>query len=243
VPPPVTPPPGVVGPASVRRRVLRVELAAMAFLAAVPSAVFALRGITDPIEVDLDIPVLELVASLLAALGPAVIAVYLLWRDGRLQAAGFGRRPLSFVAGYGALGALCCFIALWTVAVVVALVVTAAGGDLTVADEDTIELTTGTVVAVVALSLTAGVGEEVVYRAYAISRMEEAGFVRAALWAPWAVFTLEHLYQGPAALLFIGAVGGVFVWLYRWKRSVWPVMAAHALYDIGVLLLAAIAEG
>ena len=63
------------------------------------------------------------------------------------------------------------------------------------------------------------------------------GFVRAAVYVPWAVFTLEHLYQGPIALLVIGTVGGVFVWLYRWQRSVWPVIVAHAGYDAVVILV------
>ena len=221
---------------------LRAELVAMAFLAAVPSAVIALRGISDPADVDLEVPVVELVASLLAALGPAAIALYLLWRDGRLRAAGFDRRPLGFVTGYGALGAVCCFIALQMVVLVIAVVVLAGGGDLDDTAADDLDLTVGTLLAVLALSLTAGVGEEIVYRAYAITRMEEAGYGRAAVWAPWAVFTVVHLYQGWIAIPVIGAVGAVFVWLFLWKRSIWPVMVAHALYDIGVLLLAAAAS-
>ncbi len=214
----------------------------MAFLAAVPSAVIALRGITDPADVDLEVPVVELVASLLAALGPAAIALYLLWRDDKLGAAGFERRPAGFVAGYGVLGAVCCFIALQMVVLVIAVVVLAGGGDLDDTAADDLDLTIGTLLAVLALSLTAGVGEEIVYRAYAITRMEEAGYGRAAVWAPWAVFTVVHLYQGWIAIPVIGAVSAVFVWLFLWKRSIWPVMVAHALYDIGVLLLAAAAS-
>jgi len=37
-------------------------------------------------------------------------------------------------------------------------------------------------------------------------------------------------------------VAATFVWLYRWQPSVWPVMVAHAAYDIFVffvLILAA----
>jgi membrane protease YdiL (CAAX protease family) len=239
VPPPASPPPGVTGPAPVRRRQLRVELAVMAFAAAVPAVVIALRGFTDPADVDLELPVIELVATLLAALGPAAIAVYLLWRDGRLEAAGFGRRPAGFVLGYGALGWVCCFIALVALGLVVQMIVLLSGGDADeVARTDDLDLTVGVVLAALAISLVAGVGEEIVYRAYAISRMEEAGFGRAAVIAPWAIFTVAHLYQGPIALVVIGIVGAVFVWLYRWKRSIWPVMVAHALYDIFVILLA-----
>jgi len=233
----------VTGPPPARRRVLRVELAVMAFLAVVPSFVLALEGLTDPTTVDLEIGVVDLVAALLAALGPAAVAMYLLWRDGRLDDAGFGRRPASFVAGYGALGVVACFIALYSVVLVAAMVLLALGNDLTaLGDDDAVDLTVGTALAGLALALTAGVGEEIVFRAYAITRLEEAGYGRAAIWAPWATFTALHLYQGPFALLAIGAVGAVFVWLYWWKRSVWPVMVAHAGYNV-VVLAVALASG
>ena len=213
----------------------------MAFLAAVPSFVIALQGLSDPQDIDLEIGVLELVATIMAALGPAVIALYLLWRDGRLDAAGFGRRPIGFIAGYGALGWICALIAIIAVGIVINAVLLATGGDLDdTSDADTLELTVGVVLAGIAISLVAGIGEEIVFRAYAISRMEEAGYSqRAAMLAPWAVFTVIHLYQGPLALLVIGAVGGIFVWLYRWRRSIYPVMVAHALYDVTIILLSA----
>lgn len=212
----------------------------MAFLAVVPSFVISLQGITDPTDIDLEIPVVELIASLLAALGPAAMALYLLWRDGQLRAAGFDKRPLGFVAGYGALGWVCCWIGLVTIGIVVNAVILATGGDVTEpSGESTFELTVGTAVAGLALALVAGVGEEIVFRAYAITRMEEAGYGRAAVWAPWAVFTVVHLYQGALALLVIGVVGGIFTWVYLWRRSVWPVMVAHALYDITILAVAA----
>lgn len=242
-PPPTDPPPGVTGPPPARKRVLQVELAAMAFLSVAPSLALALEGISDPSSIDLEIGVVELLAALLAGLGPGAMALYLLWRDGRLEEAGFDRRPLGFVAGYGALGIVCCFIALYSVLVVVAIVVTAVGGDLdSVADEETFDLTVGTALAGVAIALSAGVGEEIVYRAYAITRMEEAGYARAAVWAPWALFTVVHLYQGPLAVIVIGAVAAVFTWLFRWKRSVWPVMVAHAGYDIVVIAFALVAD-
>jgi membrane protease YdiL (CAAX protease family) len=219
--------------------VLRVELLAMAFLAVVPSFVISLGGITDPESIDLELGALELVASVLAALGPAAIASYLLWRDGRLQGA-FGRRGAGFIAGYGVLGAVCCFIAVITIALVVNTVILSFGGELDEATgTESVDLSAGVIAAILLISLSAGFSEEIVFRAYAITRMEEAGFRRAAVWVPWAVFTMPHLYQGPMALLVIGAVAAVFVWLYRWQRSVWPVMLAHALYNIGILLLSA----
>jgi membrane protease YdiL (CAAX protease family) len=229
------------GPAPARRRTLQVELAVMAFVAVVPSLVIALEGLTDPTGIDLDIGVLDLIATLLSSLGPAAIALYLLWRDGRLHAAGFARRKLRFVAGYGALGWVCCMIAIWSLAIAVAVLIAAFGADpSTTGGDASYELTVGTALAGLAVALTAGFGEEVVFRAYAISRMQEAGYSRrAALVVPWAVFAVLHLYQGPIAVVLIGAVAAVFVWLYQWQRSIWPVMVAHALFDITQLLLAA----
>jgi membrane protease YdiL (CAAX protease family) len=221
-----------------------VEVSVMAFLAVAPSLVLALQGLSDPEDIDLEIGVVELLASLLAALGPAAMAAYLLWRDGRLRDAGFERRPLDFVAGYGVLGWVCTFIAFYSAATVLFIVTQAVGGDpFETTDESTLDLTLRTALTGLAVAVTAGIGEEIVFRAYAITRLEEAGFPRAAIWAPWAVFTAVHLYQGPEAVLVIGAVAFVFVWLFRWKRSVWPVMVAHTLYDVTILLLAALAGG
>src|SRR5262245_36388613 len=71
------------------RHVVRVELLVMLFVAAAPNLVFGLSGISRPRSINTDVSVLTLIASLLAALGPAVFAVFLLWRDGVLRRAGF----------------------------------------------------------------------------------------------------------------------------------------------------------
>jgi membrane protease YdiL (CAAX protease family) len=239
--PPEWLPRGVAGGPATEVR-LKVELLVMLFLTAVPGLVLGLRGFTDPQSVDTDVPVLDLVAALFIALGPAAVATYMLWRDGRLGAAGFGRRSLKWIAGYGALGAVCAVIALLSAAVLLSMVLAIVGVEPPQRDVDDVALSVGSVVAGILISLVAGVGEEIVYRAYAISRLEELGWMRAAVWAPWAVFTVQHVYQGPAAILIIGGVAATFVWLYRWQRSVWPVMVAHAAYDMFVffvLILAA----
>ena len=229
---------GAPGPPTERR--LKVELAVVFFLSAVPGLVLGLRGFTDPESIDTDIAVLDLVAAMFAALGPAAMATYLLWRDGRLSAAGFDKRPWPWIAGYGALGAVCAVIALISAAIVLYTLLSAFGVEV---DEDAerLTLTVGSIVAGIVIALVAGLGEEIVYRAYAISRMEELGWVRAAVWVPWAIFTAQHLYQGPEAVLVIGAVGATFVWLFRWQRSLWPVVVAHVLYDLFVLFVLATA--
>lgn len=233
------PPPRVPVAGAEARRYLRVELIVVAFAAAVPGLVIALRGLGDPTSIDTDdVDAVEVVASLLAALGPAAITSYLLWRDGRLSVAGFGRRSAGFVIGYGLLGLACAIGALLAIGSLIA-VLTEVFGDGEVGGEGPdVSLTVGSLAVALGLSLVAGLSEEVVYRAYGITRLEELGMPRAAMVVPWAVWTLQHLYAGILAPLVVGAVGATWVWLYRWKRSIWPLVVAHALYDIGVFALA-----
>ncbi|MDX6233239.1 MAG: protease family protein [Nocardioidaceae bacterium] len=262
VPPPTTPPPSwtAAGSATVApavadtttptaRRGLVVELVVMAITVALPGIIIGLRGFTDPTTVDTDIGVLELAAGLTAALGPAGIAVYLLWRDGRLQTAGFGRRSVGFIVGYGAMGFVCLFIALMSIGITIGIVT----GEVQDAieqqqngepadplpDDDGIAFTVPSMLAAAAIALVAGVSEETLYRAYAITRLEQLGLRRLAVLIPGGLFALGHLYQGPLALLVIGALAAVFTWLYRWKRSVYPVMVAHALYDFTIFFILA----
>ena len=91
------------------------------------------------------------------------------------------------------------------------------------------------------ISITAGITEEIVFRAYAITRLEELGWKRAAFIVPGVVFTLLHLYQGVFAIVAHrcgdrrpspGCTGG--------SGRFWPVMVAHALFDAVQLTLAAV---
>ncbi len=221
------------------RAVVRVELAVMAFATAAPGVVIGLNGLSDPETVTTDIDVVTLVASLVASFGPAALAVYLLWRDGALRTAGFGRPRASEVVGRGLLAFVACMGAVLVAGIVVTIAIELAGGDASSLGEDgpTISLSVGSLVAALAISLTAGVSEEVVYRGYGITRMEQAGWPRAALVVPLVVWSVQHLYAGPIAPLVVGAVGVPLVWLFWRRRSVWPLMAGHALYDLSIFLL------
>lgn len=215
----------------------------MTLLAAVPSLIIGLEGIDDPSSLDTDIGTLELLATIAAASGPAVMAVYLLWRDGRLRVAGFSRRSPAFIAGYGALGLVVAYLALIGASILVGTLYLAFGGDaddLARDDDAGIDLTVASMAVAYLIALTAGVTEEIIFRAYAITRLEELGWKRAAYIVPGVVFTAAHVYQGLFALALIGGVTIAFTWLYRWKRSVWPVMAAHALFDAVQLTLLAV---
>lgn len=85
----------------------------------------------------------------------------------------------------------------------------------------------------------AAVGEEVVFRGYAIERLELATGRRwlAAL-VSWAIFTLAHVGPwGWAHLLVAGTGGAILTALYLWRRNLWVNIIAHAIVDgVAVLL-------
>jgi membrane protease YdiL (CAAX protease family) len=222
------------------RTIVRVELLVLFFAAAAPNLVFGLSGISDPRTVQTDIPVLTLIASLLAALSPAAIAIYLLWRDGFLADAGFGRpRPMALL-GNGALAFVCALGAAIGAGIIVTAILTATGheiGNAASGTSDKPQITLGFAFTALAISATAGVSEEAVYRGYGITRMEQAGWPRAALFVPLLVWTAQHLYAGPIAVFVVGCVGIPFVWLFWWKRSVWPLMVGHACYDLLIFFI------
>lgn len=85
----------------------------------------------------------------------------------------------------------------------------------------------------IALSLTAGFNEELVFRGYfqrqfaALSRSQWLGTLLQA-----ALFGISHGYQGVVACLKIAFFGVLFVRVALWRRSLRPGMLAHAWTDI-----------
>ncbi len=85
----------------------------------------------------------------------------------------------------------------------------------------------------------AGVGEEVLYRGYAMERLQELTGSRAmAALVSCAIFALAHVGPWGWAHLFIAGFGGaVFTVLYLWRRNLWINIVAHTLVDgVAVLL-------
>ena len=83
-----------------------------------------------------------------------------------------------------------------------------------------------------ALSVTAGVCEEILYRGYMIWYLTHfLGLIPAALVAA-AVFGLGHSYQGPRGVLLTGAVGAFLGGIYLVTGSLFVPMVVHALMDI-----------
>jgi membrane protease YdiL (CAAX protease family) len=85
----------------------------------------------------------------------------------------------------------------------------------------------------IALSITAGICEEAVYRGYlqkqfmALTKNVPAGIALSAL-----VFGVAHSYQGFARASMISVMGAMSGILAYWRRSVRPGMIAHALQDV-----------
>ncbi|MGH9543954.1 MAG: CPBP family glutamic-type intramembrane protease [Terriglobales bacterium] len=84
----------------------------------------------------------------------------------------------------------------------------------------------------VALSVTAGICEETVFRGYlqrqfmALTRSAPAGILLSA-----AAFGAAHAYQGFRMVILIGLYGAMFGILAHWRGSVRPGMIAHAWQD------------
>lgn len=92
--------------------------------------------------------------------------------------------------------------------------------------------------AFVGVSLSAGVGEELVFRGYAIGALSPFLGVFGALALSTASFGVVHAYQGLVGFFRTAVLGGVLAWGYLATGSIVPAMVAHALLDVlaGIVL-------
>ena len=250
LPPPRTPPVYVTGPPARResvpmlsgraRHVVLVELAVMGFALAAPSLVLGLQGLGHATQIKTQITYLDLVALILSALAPAVLCVFLLWRDGVLTQTMFAHRSAGFAAGWGAVTFAAMFGAAIVGGVVISALKSLAGSHAVSNVRAQNELTGRYALVAIGLSLAAGIAEEAVWRAYGAARLEQAGYPRLALVGPSGVWVLLHLYGGPYTVLGVAFLGAPLVWMAWWKRSVWPLMVAHVAWDLLAFLAAAV---
>ena len=86
-----------------------------------------------------------------------------------------------------------------------------------------------------ALSITAGICEEILYRGYLMfyitSTMAIEGMWLAALLSSLA-FGLVHAYQGPKGVLKTGLIGLAMAGLYLLTGSIWLLIVLHAVIDL-----------
>jgi membrane protease YdiL (CAAX protease family) len=88
------------------------------------------------------------------------------------------------------------------------------------------------------IAITAGVTEEVVVRGYAQTRLEQLKApVAVILLLPTALWGLLHLYEGAGPALTVFCLGMLYAWYYHKTRRLWPIIIAHALFDLTQLAL------
>lgn len=83
-----------------------------------------------------------------------------------------------------------------------------------------------------AVAITAGVTEELLYRGFAIWAFSAYINVAFAVAASAVLFGLGHIYQGFTEVLKTAAVGLIMAALYLAIGSIFPVILLHALLDI-----------
>jgi membrane protease YdiL (CAAX protease family) len=84
----------------------------------------------------------------------------------------------------------------------------------------------------VALSVTAGIVEEILYRGFALWYLEAYLPIWAAVLVSSAAFGAGHSYQGIAGVLRTGLAGLAFAVLYVLTGSIWLPIAAHIAVDV-----------
>jgi membrane protease YdiL (CAAX protease family) len=130
-------------------------------------------------------------------------------------------RDIGIAAGFWIVSAMLLWIFGWL------LRIAALGRNVSMLPHRGIELTLW-----IALSVTAGICEETIFRGYlqrqfmALTKSAPAGILLAA-----AAFGAAHAYQGLRMVILIGLYGAMFGILAYWRGSVRPGMIAHAWQD------------
>ena len=88
-------------------------------------------------------------------------------------------------------------------------------------------------IAFAGLSVSAGIAEELVFRAFLMAALLQAGATLAATVAiSVAVFALSHAYQGVGGVIRVTLLGAVLTAPVLLTGSVYPSMIAHAALDL-----------
>jgi len=130
-------------------------------------------------------------------------------------------RDIGIAAGFWIVAAMLLWIFGWL------LRIAALGRNVSMLPHRGIELTLW-----IALSVTAGICEETIFRGYlqrqfmALTKSAPAGILLSA-----AAFGTAHAYQGFRMVILIGLYGAMFGILAHWRGSVRPGMIAHAWND------------
>jgi membrane protease YdiL (CAAX protease family) len=160
-----------------------------------------------------------------------VVGVVVFWEERSLSSIGV-RRPERADLGYFVLATALAFLAV----AATGPLVDALGLEESAQRGLDVEQT-GLGVALVG-AVTIGVAEELLYRGYAIERLEDiSGSATVAGLASWGVFTAAHAVSwAPGDLLQVSLATLVLTLVYVRRRSLVPVVGAHTLvWVLGVL--------
>jgi membrane protease YdiL (CAAX protease family) len=83
-----------------------------------------------------------------------------------------------------------------------------------------------------ALSITAGICEELLYRGYFIAYLNAIFGIWPAVFLSSAAFGLGHSYQGLKGVIKTGGIGLVMAGLYLLAGSLWAPVLLHAVIDL-----------
>jgi len=84
----------------------------------------------------------------------------------------------------------------------------------------------------VALSLTAGITEEIIYRGYLMHLASGYMGLWAAAGASWLLFVVAHAYQNVRGLIGVAAMGALLTICAVLAESIWPSIILHAVVDL-----------
>lgn len=83
-----------------------------------------------------------------------------------------------------------------------------------------------------ALSVTAGITEEIIFRGVLIAAFALVTPLWAAVMLSLIAFTLPHAYQGPAGIARVAPAGAVLTAIVLLGGSLWPAILAHIAIDM-----------
>jgi membrane protease YdiL (CAAX protease family) len=83
----------------------------------------------------------------------------------------------------------------------------------------------------IAVSITAGICEEIMYRGFFIAYMEPFSGIWPAVFLSSLVFGLGHAYQGTKGILKTSIAGLIMAGLYQLTGTLWAPMVLHASID------------
>lgn len=90
----------------------------------------------------------------------------------------------------------------------------------------------------VLIVVRAAVSEEILFRGYALERLQELTGSRAVAGAvTCTVFTVDHIgFWGWHHIFIVGSAGAMLTILYLWRRNLWVNMIAHFIVDAAAFL-------